>query len=412
MSLALSPSSSAPSLLPLSLEASLGLESLTRPLSPAPDCQQPPPKLSLIRRSSSPEPLELSPRQPSSGDEQMLVVGHKLHSSANRMSTHQKPTPHGLVPNHQKPNQLSANQILALQQPYHPLSQLSTNQLSPNQTLANQAQAEQAQAQLLLLQQQGHGRQPNILSTAHGTHMLTHTFAHSHFAQASMMAQHSAHQSPLSMPAAHGHTHMHALVHSPTAFPPAAVCGGGVAELAGVHVKEEQSSPLSRPSASTSGGEGEGKDDDLENEETPMDTHAAPSPSRSPCPNEDSHPHAQQQAVESELSFDSAFPELSELITAEASGVGGDGGGGAGSGRGVSSGGVLGLSAGSGPEMFPERYVVPPQPSPSSAFIPFPAHAATVGPGADGHGRPANITDFSPEWSYPEVSPNSSCFHT
>ena len=336
----------------------------------------------------------------------MLLIGQELHCSTNQLTPHQKPNAQ-LVPNHQKPNQLSANQISALQQSNHQLShlstnqlqstQLSTNQLSPKQTLTNQVQAErerQAQAQLLLLQQQEHSQHPILLTTqathalTHAlTHTLTHTFTHSFtpsLPQPSVVCQ-DAHRAPLSMPATH--THIHTL--SPVVFPPqpSAVTGRGNADLS-VRVKEEQSSPLSRP---LGGGGG-----DFESEETPMDTHVAPS---SP-PTEHIHPHAHPQAVEAELSFDSAFPDLSELITAETA---------SGCGVGVSVATLVsGVAGAAGLEVFPERYVVPPQPSPSSAFIPFPAHAATVGPGGE-HGRPANITDFSPEWSYPEVSEGGEC---
>lgn len=58
----------------------------------------------------------------------------------------------------------------------------------------------------------------------------------------------------------------------------------------------------------------------------------------------------------------------------------------------------------SGPAVFPTwvRYVVPPQPSPSSSFLPFPHPLPS-----SSSRRLASITDFSPEWSYPEVRPGS-----
>ncbi|XP_068611691.1 calmodulin-binding transcription activator 2 [Brachionichthys hirsutus] len=51
------------------------------------------------------------------------------------------------------------------------------------------------------------------------------------------------------------------------------------------------------------------------------------------------------------------------------------------------------------PPVFPAgiRYMVPPQPSPSSSFLPFP-HLLP----ASSSTRLTSITDFSPEWSYPE----------
>uniref|UniRef100_A0A8C7JCW3 CG-1 domain-containing protein n=1 Tax=Oncorhynchus kisutch TaxID=8019 RepID=A0A8C7JCW3_ONCKI len=45
------------------------------------------------------------------------------------------------------------------------------------------------------------------------------------------------------------------------------------------------------------------------------------------------------------------------------------------------------------------RYMVPPQPSPSSSFLPFPPLPPNNGTELQ---RLATITDFSPEWSYPE----------
>ncbi|CAK6980917.1 LOW QUALITY PROTEIN: calmodulin-binding transcription activator 2 [Scomber scombrus] len=79
---------------------------------------------------------------------------------------------------------------------------------------------------------------------------------------------------------------------------------------------------------------------------------------------------------ELDISFDSQFPDLiSDLITEEANPV----------------------AAPAPPAVFPTgiRYMVPPQPSPSSSFLPFP-HPMPSSSGL------ASITDFSPEWSYPE----------
>ncbi|KAK1890004.1 Calmodulin-binding transcription activator 1 [Dissostichus eleginoides] len=80
---------------------------------------------------------------------------------------------------------------------------------------------------------------------------------------------------------------------------------------------------------------------------------------------------------ELDISFDSSFPDLiSDLITEEAPPP------------------VVTTT------MFPAgvRYMVPPQPSPSSSFLPFPPPQPS--PSSQ---RLAAITDFSPEWSYPEV---------
>lgn len=89
---------------------------------------------------------------------------------------------------------------------------------------------------------------------------------------------------------------------------------------------------------------------------------------------------------EAGLTFDSAFPDLiSELITDDA----------------------VGHAPTPDPPVYPVRYMVPPQPSPSSSFLPFTlltnTHTLAAGGAAEDTQRLTNITDFSPEWSYPEV---------
>uniref|UniRef100_A0A3Q3IQ24 CG-1 domain-containing protein n=3 Tax=Monopterus albus TaxID=43700 RepID=A0A3Q3IQ24_MONAL len=84
---------------------------------------------------------------------------------------------------------------------------------------------------------------------------------------------------------------------------------------------------------------------------------------------------------ELDISFDSQFPDLiSDLITEEADPI------------------AVHPATTPNPTMFPAgvRYVVPPQPSPSSSFLPFPH------PLPSSSTRLTSITDFSPEWSYPE----------
>lgn len=93
-----------------------------------------------------------------------------------------------------------------------------------------------------------------------------------------------------------------------------------------------------------------------------------------------------------DISFDSQFPDLiSDLITEEANPVAAPP---------PSVPGPLPLSVG-------VRYVVPPQPSPSSSFLPFP-HLLPASPST----RLAAVTDFSPEWSYPEVTASGGTSHT
>ncbi|XP_073795561.1 calmodulin-binding transcription activator 2 isoform X1 [Danio rerio] len=119
-----------------------------------------------------------------------------------------------------------------------------------------------------------------------------------------------------------------------------------------IQVKEEQSPPTH-----------------FESEVTPMDT--------THCTHMDGE--------EAGLTFDSAFPDLiSELITDDA----------------------VGHAPTPDPPVYPVRYMVPPQPSPSSSFLPFTlltnTHTLAAGGAAEDTQRLTNITDFSPEWSYPE----------
>lgn len=101
-------------------------------------------------------------------------------------------------------------------------------------------------------------------------------------------------------------------------------------------------------------------------------------------PSEEEAGLGEQGGEELDISFDSQFPDLiSDLITEESSPA------------------IAPPPASSTPRpaVFPTgvRYVVPPQPSPSSSFLPFPHPLPSST-------RLASITDFSPEWSYPEVT--------
>ncbi|XP_049616180.1 calmodulin-binding transcription activator 2 isoform X3 [Syngnathus scovelli] len=93
----------------------------------------------------------------------------------------------------------------------------------------------------------------------------------------------------------------------------------------------------------------------------------------------------QQEAEELEISFDSQFPDLiSDLITVETNPE-------------SAPPPSAPVEAAPGPAVFSAgiRYMVPPQPSPSTSFLPFPQPLPSTSP-------LASITDFSPEWSYPE----------
>lgn len=119
---------------------------------------------------------------------------------------------------------------------------------------------------------------------------------------------------------------------------------------------------------------------DYDSEDTCMDTHLEEE-------TEEAGEEDERGGEELDISFDSQFPDLiSDLITEEANPV------------------AAPPSANPTPNqaMFPTgvRYMVPPQPSPSSSFLPFPH------PLPSSSTRLASITDFSPEWSYPEVINN------
>ncbi|XP_027132271.1 calmodulin-binding transcription activator 1 [Larimichthys crocea] len=109
-----------------------------------------------------------------------------------------------------------------------------------------------------------------------------------------------------------------------------------------------------------------------DSEDTCMDTHLEEE--AEPC---------ERGGEELDISFDSQFPDLiSDLITEEANPVV-----------------AHSTAAAPSPPIFPAgvRYMVPPQPSPSSSFLPFPHPLPS-----SSSTRLAAITDFSPEWSYPE----------
>ncbi|XP_017297638.2 calmodulin-binding transcription activator 2 isoform X2 [Kryptolebias marmoratus] len=112
---------------------------------------------------------------------------------------------------------------------------------------------------------------------------------------------------------------------------------------------------------------------DFSSEDTCMDT-----------PSEEEAEPGERGGEELDISFDSQFPDLiSDLITEESS----------------PAAAPPPAAATPSPVVFPTgvRYVVPPQPSPSSSFLPFP-HPLPAASST----RLASITDFSPEWSYPE----------
>lgn len=115
---------------------------------------------------------------------------------------------------------------------------------------------------------------------------------------------------------------------------------------------------------------------DYDSEDTCMDTNVEEG--------EEAGEEGEGGGEELDISFDSQFPDLiSDLITEEANPVAAQ----------------PPTTPTPSPAVFPAgvRYMVPPQPSPSSSFLPFPH------PLPSSSNRLASITDFSPEWSYPEV---------
>lgn len=115
-------------------------------------------------------------------------------------------------------------------------------------------------------------------------------------------------------------------------------------------------------------------------EEACMDTHLEGE--------EDEVDQCQQGGEELDISFDSQFPDLmADLITEEAPPA--------------ADPPSAAPTASHISNVFPVgvRYMVPPQPSPSSSFLPFPHPLPS-----SSSSRLASITDFSPEWSYPEVT--------
>ncbi|XP_056589848.1 calmodulin-binding transcription activator 2 isoform X1 [Triplophysa dalaica] len=122
-------------------------------------------------------------------------------------------------------------------------------------------------------------------------------------------------------------------------------------QMSPVQVKEERSPPTQVH---------------FESEVTPMDTTYS---------SDSTHMDNQETG----LTFDSTFPDLiSELITEDT------------------------LNHAPNPPVYPVRYMVPPQPTPSTSFLPFPLLTHMSSGSLEDTHRLASITDFSPEWSYPE----------
>ncbi|XP_062871404.1 calmodulin-binding transcription activator 2 isoform X2 [Trichomycterus rosablanca] len=303
-------------------------------------------QLSPSQLSSNLLPLitnQLSPSQLSSNH--LPLMTNQL--SPSQLSSNHLP----LITNQLSPSQLSSNHLPLMTNQLSP-SQLSsnllpliTNQLSSNQLPADVEGAGHCnETHLLTSHAPAHARLSDLRSPVRG---LRHSLS-----QPALLVHTDTHSPQYShTPHTHSHTHTPAVQVSP------------------VQVKEEKSPPITSAVLH-----------ELEPDEMPMDTaHSSDS--------------AQQGAEEAELTFDSTFPDLiSELMTEETSAQ-----------TSCSS-----LNPASTPTPYPVRYMAPPQPTPSTSYLPYSILTNTAthshmhsGPGEEPQ-RLASITDFSPEWSYPE----------
>ncbi|XP_035377379.1 calmodulin-binding transcription activator 2 isoform X2 [Electrophorus electricus] len=391
LSFSLSSSCSDPTLPSLCLDPSLGLDSLTQPLSPSLDTQDSSP-LDVTHGSSS----------PGYGDGQDLLSGQDNKAPPTPLSLRQLQT-----------NQLLPTQKLSNQHPGNPLplNQMIPNQLLPKQQQTNQMPADGERAEL---------RQNHHDSAESG--VITHTHSPGHaYSQSGVITSHACNpghkhtqsvrhpgrglRHSLSQPALHTDSHTPSCTHTDTHTPSYTHTDSDTnshplsythtdlhtpsyshadsqtsshthtdtlmhthsAHSSPVRLKEEKSPPIT-PSILQ----------DFESDETPMDTaHSS-----------DAVP---PDTEEPELSFDSTFPDLiSELITEETN---------------TQSSGFCQIPSLATPT-FPIRYMVPPQPMPATSYLPYPTlthtHTHTHSGAGEGAVCLASITDFSPEWSYPE----------
>ncbi|XP_076850645.1 LOW QUALITY PROTEIN: calmodulin-binding transcription activator 2-like, partial [Brachyhypopomus gauderio] len=357
LSFSLSPSCSSSTLPQLCLDSSLGLDSLSQPLSPGLHARDSSSPLDVTHQSSSHQSSShqssspLFVQQPPDCDERELLTPEPPRQHSQLLPTHCLSNQH---PDHQ-PNQIIPSQLLPKQPP--------TNQLPGVGERAEPRQNHYGDAQSSVMMTHTHTRSGLIM-----TH--THTPGHTHTHAASHPGRGLRHS--LSQPALHTHTHTPSTTHT-DAHTPSHTRVDMIVHPPGVHsspvqIKEEKSPPILR---------------DFESEETPMDT--THSSSATPPDNEGA-----------ELSFDSAFPDLiSELITEEIHHL---------NTQQSSSCQIPALA----PPTFPVRYMVPPQPTPATSYLPFPilTHTHTHSHTHPGLGEGSlcltSITDFSPEWSYPE----------
>ncbi|XP_060750273.1 calmodulin-binding transcription activator 2 [Tachysurus vachellii] len=292
----------------------------------------------LDTRVSSPS-LEMTPRS-SASDGQTLLIGQDGNVPSTLLSVNY--THNQLFPScHLTLSQQSLSQQSLSQQS---LSQQSLSQLTPK-ALTNQplADGEGAGRRLQEPMTQTHTDSQDLRQTRRG---LCHSLS-----QTALLTHNDAHRDSLTHADTHTHSHTHKLI----------------AQLSPVQVKEENSPPITLR--------------ELECDEIPMDTgHSSDSTTKK---------HRQ----EVELSFDSTFPDLiSELITEETS----------------SHSACTSLNSAIIPPTYPVRYMAPLQPTPSTSYLPYTlltqthTHSSTHSRMGEEPQCLASITDFSPEWSYPE----------
>lgn len=230
-------------------------------------------------------------------------------------------------------------------------NQLPLSQLSPKQPHTNQLPSDR-QGAGLRLQEEAHLMMTQTHTHTQGLRPPGRGLRHS-LSQPALLINSDTHTD------AHTHSHTHSHTHTL------------IAQVSPVQVKEEKSPPITQTILR-----------ELECDEMPMDTaHSS-----------DSSAHQHTDGVE--LSFDSTFPDLiSELVTEEAN----------------SHSACTGLNSSSALPTYPVRYMAPPQPTPSTSYLPYAlltqthTHSNTHSGVGEEPQRLASITDFSPEWSYPEV---------
>lgn len=229
-------------------------------------------------------------------------------------------------------------------------NQLPLSQLSPKQPHTNQLPSDR-QGAGLRLQEEAHLMMTQTHTHTQGLRPPGRGLRHS-LSQPALLINSDTHTD------AHTHSHTHSHTHTL------------IAQVSPVQVKEEKSPPITQTILR-----------ELECDEMPMDTaHSS-----------DSSAHQHTDGVE--LSFDSTFPDLiSELVTEEAN----------------SHSACTGLNSSSALPTYPVRYMAPPQPTPSTSYLPYAlltqthTHSNTHSGVGEEPQRLASITDFSPEWSYPE----------